>query len=132
MQTRGYFGGNKGQFDLRSGGYSIFNMALTKQDMKEALKEVAKKEDLKSLATKEELKGLATKEDLKELARQKEVNVEFVAIGKKLEGLTEAVNKKPDREEFPQLLDRVLEYTALRLEHEHIKKIIREKLGVEI
>jgi hypothetical protein len=84
------------------------NQAITKKDLKEALASVAKTKDLAGVAG------------------------DLVRVEKKIDRLTEAVNKKPDREEFPQLLDRVLEYTTLKIEHDHVKKVIREKLGVEI
>ena len=48
------------------------------------------------------------------------VRSDFIAHDTKFEKLTEELNKKPDREEFPQLLDKIFE-----------KKVIREKLGVE-
>ena len=50
----------------------------------------------------------------------------------KFEKISDEINKKPDREEFPQLLDKIFEYTTLKIEHEHIKKVIKEKLGVEV
>lgn len=60
------------------------------------------------------------------------IHTDLVKHDSKFEELTESLNKKPDREEFPQLLDKIFEYTALKIEHDHIKKVIREKLGVEI
>ena len=63
---------------------------------------------------------------------QKELHEGFIRVDEKFEQLTESLNKKPDREEFPRLLDKIFEYTTLKIEHEHMKKIIREKLGVEV
>jgi len=60
------------------------------------------------------------------------IHTDLVKHDSKFEELTEALNKKPDREEFPQLLGKIFEYTALKIEHDHMKKVIREKLGVEI
>ena len=73
-----------------------------------------------------------TKKDLEEALAGVAKAGDLVNVEKKIDILQDAVNKKPDREEFPQLLDRVLEYTTLKIEHEHVKKVIREKLGVEI
>ena len=79
-----------------------------------------------------------TKQDLKDQVKEftkqvrKEFNPDFVNIDKRIDRLTEEINKKPDREEFPQLLDRVLEYTTLKIEHEHIKRVLKDKLGVEV
>ncbi len=74
------------------------------------------------------------KDELKTFAKQirKELNPDLINIDKRFERLTEEINKKPDREEFPQLLDRVLEYTTLKIEHEHIKRVLKDKLGVEV
>ena len=60
------------------------------------------------------------------------MDADFIKQGEQLEKLTEEINKKPDRDEFPQLLDKIFEYTTLKIEHEHIKKVIREKLGVDV
>ncbi|OGF69546.1 hypothetical protein A3H65_01150 [Candidatus Giovannonibacteria bacterium RIFCSPLOWO2_02_FULL_45_14] len=60
------------------------------------------------------------------------IHSDLVKHDKKFEGLTESLNKKPDSDEFPQLLDKIFEYTALKIKHDHMKKVIHEKLGVEI
>ncbi|OGF69549.1 hypothetical protein A3H65_01170 [Candidatus Giovannonibacteria bacterium RIFCSPLOWO2_02_FULL_45_14] len=71
-------------------------------------------------------KVLATKEDVRQ------VHADLVGHDMKFDKITKALNEKPDRDEFPQLLDKIFEYTALKIEHDHMKKVIREKLGVEI
>jgi hypothetical protein len=43
---------------------------------------------------------------------------DVVSAETKIDALQEAVNRKPDREEFLRLLDKVLEYTMLKIEHE--------------
>lgn len=60
------------------------------------------------------------------------VRSDLIKHDSKFEEITESLNKKPDRDEFPQLLDKIFEYTSLKIEHDHMKKVIREKLGVEI
>lgn len=50
----------------------------------------------------------------------------------KFEEIVESLSKKPDRDEFPQLLDKIFEYTSLKIAARSYEKVIREKLGVEI
>lgn len=97
---------------------------LTKADLKEALKEVATKKDLKELAKAKELNDLA---------------IDVVRIWKKVDrlegkvdGLSDDLKARPTRDEFPELLKTALDFVTLKAEHDHIKKIIREKLHVEV
>lgn len=46
---------------------------VTKDDLREALKNVATKDDLKNFATKDDLKNFATKDDLKNFATKDDI-----------------------------------------------------------
>jgi len=88
------------------------------------------------------LKGVATKKDLKELAKGKDLNdlardvvrVEGKLDGLegKVDGLVEDLKERPARGEFPELLKTALDFVTLKAEHDRMKKIIHEKLGVEV
>jgi len=100
---------------------------------KEDLKGLAMKDDLKSLATKEELNGLATKKGLEDLTKHmNELAGDVVKVHKKVEELDERVKGIPTRDEFPALLEKAFSFATLKAEHERMKKIIREKLQVEV
>jgi hypothetical protein len=45
---------------------------------------------------------------------------------------TELLKKLPTRDEFPELLKQTLEWVTLKTEHERMKKILHEKLQVDI
>ena len=83
---------------------------------------------LNNLATKGDLsraeKGL--KKDIKEL-RTDHANLEG-----KVDTLTELVKELPTRDEMTQMLDRAFGFSVLKSEHELIKKILRDRLKVEI
>ncbi|OGF68594.1 hypothetical protein A3H65_02405 [Candidatus Giovannonibacteria bacterium RIFCSPLOWO2_02_FULL_45_14] len=81
---------------------------ITKRDLKEALNGIAKAKDLNDLAG------------------------DVVRIEKKVDGLGERMKNVPTRDEFPALLEKTFEFVTLKAEHNRIKKIIRDKLGVEI
>ncbi|MDP2668442.1 MAG: hypothetical protein Q8P07_01230 [bacterium] len=94
---------------------------ITDQDIQKLSKVLATREDLKALATKEDLKALATKKDLGELAG------DVVKIEERLEKIEDKIEG----------VDTRLEKMDLRLanipaEHDRIKKVVREKLGVEV
>jgi hypothetical protein len=91
------------------------------------------KEDLKRLVAKEDLKILATKEDLNELAG------DVVRVEKKVEEVDQRLNQMdrslssiPTRDELPALLEKTFEFVTLKAEHERMKKIIHDKLNVEV
>jgi len=69
-----------------------------------------------------------TKKDLEKLAQGEDL----VRVEKKIDGLIDRVNETPTREEFPELLKTALDFVTLKAEHERMKKIIHEKLGVEV
>ena len=117
---------------------------ITDKDVQKLSEAFATKEDLKGLATKDDLKSLATKEDLKDLATKKEIEKlataknldelagDVVKVHKKVEELEERVKGIPTRDEFPALLEKAFSFATLKAEHERMKKIIREKLQVEV
>jgi hypothetical protein len=57
-----------------------------------------------------------TKKDLKEALEGVAKADDLVRVENKIERLTEAVNEKPDRDEFPELLEKVFEYATLKAE----------------
>jgi len=81
---------------------------LTKTDLKEALKGVAKAKDLEDLAG------------------------DVVRVEGKVDGLVRDMKERPTRGDFPELLKTALDFVTLKAEHDRIKKIIREELNVEV
>ena len=61
---------------------------------------------------------VATKADMDRL--ETNVSVEFVAIKNMIEKIPDLV------------VDRLMDWTSLKTEHDRMKKIIRKKLGVEV
>ena len=82
--------------------------SITKKDLKDALSGVAKAKDLNELAA------------------------DVVRVEKKVDGLGEHMKNVPTRDEFPALLEKTFKFVVLKAEHDRIKKIIRDKLGVEV
>ena len=69
----------------------------------------------------------------------KEIRQDIVNVEKKIDGIqetlhenTEMLKKIPTRDNFPRLLLETLEFATLKTEHDRMKKIIREKLQVEV
>ena len=56
---------------------------------------------------------MITDKDIEKMQKVFATSKDHINLEKKIDKLVDAVNKKPDREEFPQLLDRVLEYTTI-------------------
>jgi len=75
---------------------------------------------------REALKGVATAKNLEELAG------DVVRVEGKVDGLVEDMKERPKRGEFPELLKTALDFVTLKAEHERMKKILSEKLGVEV
>ncbi len=80
------------------------------------------------LATKEDVKGLET--HMNELARDV-VRIEG-ELKKEIREVKEQVKQIPTRDEFPALLEKAFSFATLKAEHERMKKIIREKLQVDV
>jgi hypothetical protein len=80
------------------------------------------------LATKEDIKGLET--HMNELARDV-VRIEG-DLKKEIGDLKEQVEQIPTREELPVLFEKSFEFATLKAEHDRMKKIIREKLQVDV
>ena len=80
------------------------------------------------LATKEDVKGLET--HMNELARDV-VRIEG-ELKKEIADVKEKVKQIPTRDELPTLFEKSFEFATLKAEHERIKKVIREKLQVEV
>jgi hypothetical protein len=55
-----------------------------------------------------------------------------VKVHKKVEELDERVKGIPTRDEFPALLEKAFSFATLKAEHDRMKKIIREKLQVDV
>lgn len=69
----------------------------------------------------------------------KEITRNIVSVEKKIDVILdtldehgEILKKIPTREDFPELLKWTLEWATLKTEHNQIKKILRERLKVEI
>ncbi|MDP2669288.1 MAG: hypothetical protein Q8P07_05680 [bacterium] len=69
---------------------------------------------------------LATKKDLNELA------ADVVRIEENVEEIKEQLKDIPTRDELTSLFEKTFNLLSLKTEHERMKKIIREKLGVEV
>lgn len=82
----------------------------------------------KVLATKEDVKGLAT--HMNELARDV-IRIEG-EVKKEIGDVKEQVKQIPTRDELPALFERSFEFATLKAEHDRMKKIIREKLQVDV
>ena len=80
------------------------------------------------LATKEDFKGLET--HMNELAG----DVVRIAgeLKKEIGDVKEQLKQIPTRDELPALFEKSFEFATLKAEHERMKKIIREKLQVEV
>jgi len=82
---------------------------------------------------KKALKGLATEKTLKEVAGDVvRVEKDVEGLRADVDGLIKDMEKVPKRNDFPELLKETLEWATLKAEHERVKKIIHEKLGVEV
>ena len=101
---------------------------ITEQDIQKLSEVLASKDDLKVLATNEELKRLGT--HMNELARDV-VRIDG-ELRKEIGDVKTQVNKIPTRDELPALFEKSFEFATLKAEHERMKKIIREKLQVEV
>jgi len=106
---------------------------ITDKDVEKLAGVFTTKEDLKGFAKKEDLKVLATKEDLNELAG------DVVRVEKKAEEIDQRLNQMdrslsliPTRDELPALLEKTFAFVTLKAEHERMKKIIHDKLDVEV
>jgi len=107
------------------------------------MKEVfATKEDLKAFAKKEDLEVFATKEDLAVFATIKD----HVSLEEKVDGLTENTNQllkemngmtarlhqMPTKDELVTAVYETYDLATLKKEHDHMKNIVQDKLGVEV
>ncbi|OGF82145.1 hypothetical protein A2924_00460 [Candidatus Giovannonibacteria bacterium RIFCSPLOWO2_01_FULL_44_16] len=71
-------------------------------------------------------KVLSTKEDLNELA------ADVVRIEERIDGIDNHLKNMPTRDELTSLFEKTFNFLSLKTEHERMKKIIHEKLGVEV
>jgi hypothetical protein len=55
-----------------------------------------------------------------------------MSASKKIDQIFEELNKKPNRDDFPALLEKTFEFATLKAEHERIKRLLHEKLGLEV
>ena len=101
---------------------------ITDNDIKKLGDALATKEDIKGLATKGQITGLET--HMNELARDV-VRIEG-ELKKEIGNVQEQVKQIPTRDELPALFEKSFEFATLKAEHERMKKIIREKLQVEV
>ena len=82
---------------------------------------------------------MITDKDIKKMQKAFATADDHVNVEKKLDVITETINevkgelkKKPNRDEFPELLRQTLEWVTMKAEHDRMKKIIREKLNMEV
>ncbi len=101
---------------------------ISNDDIKKLGEVLASKEDVKGLATKGQITGLET--HMNELARDV-VRIEG-ELKKEIGDVKEQVKQIPTRDELPALFEKSFEFATLKAEHERMKKIIREKLQVEV
>ena len=57
---------------------------------------------------------------------------DHVNVEKKIDQIFEELNKKPNRDDFPALLEKTFEFATLKAEHDRIKRLLHEKLGLEV
>ncbi len=82
---------------------------------------------------KEALKGLATEKTLNDVAGDVvRVETEVEGLRDDVKELRGDIEKRPTREDFPELLKTALDFVTLKAEHDRMKKIIREELHVEV
>jgi wobble nucleotide-excising tRNase len=74
-------------------------------------------------------KVLATKEDINELAADiVRVEERVEKIEEKVDGIERTMKTFPTRDEFPAFLDK----TTMKIEHDRMKLVVEEKLGVKV
>lgn len=106
---------------------------------------MAKKQDNISKAVKSGFKAVnkrlggleggfkEVRQDIKEVRQDiKEVRHDLVSVEKKVDGILDYLRDVPTRDEFPELLRKTFEFATLKSEHELIKRILRDRLKVEI
>ena len=89
---------------------------------------------------------MITDKDIKKIQKVFAIAEDHVNVEKKLDGITDKLNqvsedlgrvsedlsRKPNRDEFPELLRQTLDWATMKAEHDRMKKIIREKLNAEV
>ncbi|OGF74174.1 hypothetical protein A2W48_01080 [Candidatus Giovannonibacteria bacterium RIFCSPHIGHO2_12_44_12] len=53
-------------------------------------------------------------------------------VSEDLNRVSEELSKKPSKDEFPELLRQTLDWVTMKAEHDRMKKILHEKLNVEV
>src|SRR5216684_1774862 len=101
---------------------------ISNDDIQKLGEVLATKEDIKGLATKGQITGLET--HMNELAGDV-VRIEG-ELKKEIGDVKEQIKQIPTRDELPALFEKSFEFATLKAEHERMKKIIREKLQVEV
>jgi stage III sporulation protein SpoIIIAA len=81
--------------------------------------------------------NFTTKTDLSKVERGlkkdlKEIRHDHASLEHKVDTLTELVKEIPTRDDMQQMLDRLYGFSTMKAEHERMKKIMRERLNVEI
>lgn len=81
----------------------------------------------------------AKREFTKNAKEHREIRKDIVSVEKKIDSVLETlgentalIKKIPTREEFPELLRQTLEWAILKTEHDRMKRIIKERLRVEV
>ncbi len=89
---------------------------------------------------------MITDKDIQKMQKVFATADDHVNVEKKLDSITDKLNevsvdlqraseelsKKPNRDEFPELLRQALDWITMKAEHDRMKKIIHEKLNVEV
>ena len=60
------------------------------------------------------------------------IREDIAKVEKQIEAVVERLNQVPTRDEFPALLEKAFSFATLKAEHDRMKKIIREKLQVDV
>lgn len=95
---------------------------ITKKDLKDALKGLARAKDVNDLAG--DLVRTEKKVD--------DLTGNLGRVEKQVKVLESKIDELPTREEFSEFVEKIMGVERLKFEHDRMKKIIREKLGVEI
>ena len=120
---------------------------------KDDLKSFATKDDLGAFATKDDLKSFATKDDLDKFPTAEmvlrgfeeaktdraklhgtvgEIYAEVNILTDRLDDMRELVAKVPNTHDMEAILEKTYKLNQMKTEFERIKRIIHEKLGVEV
>jgi len=102
---------------------------LTDKDIQKLKEELATKEEFKTLATA--VASVATSVASVANAVTGVAN-DLAGLEKKFDVMGDAINALPTKEELANTLASTYELAKLKIEHDHMKRVMHEKLHVEI